>query len=85
LALLFCASPRSFSLDKMSFQQYEGSFQGPQAGEQPGAPGGNGVPPQQNELGQAMDNGAGGFPGGNMGQPGPAQQQQGADGKTTLW
>jgi hypothetical protein len=68
----------------MSFNNYD-SFQGQPSGEQPGAPGGNGAPPQEGGFGQPIDNGSGGLPGGNIGAPGGGQGQQGSEGKTTLW
>ena len=68
----------------MDYNNYD-SFAGQPQGEQPGMPGA-GAPPQQNEMGQPMDNGAGGFNGGNMVAPtGNGQEQQGGDAKTTLW
>jgi hypothetical protein len=70
----------------MSFQNYE-PFQGQPGGEQTGAPAGAGAPAQQPDMGQPLDNGAGGFATSNMGPPGGAglDQQQGGEGKTTLW
>ncbi|KAF2006518.1 RNA-binding domain-containing protein [Amniculicola lignicola CBS 123094] len=65
----------------MSFNNMN-NFQGQPQPEQTGAPGGAGVPNQQGEMGQQIDNGAGGFAP-NMG--GPGSDQAGNDGKTTLW
>jgi hypothetical protein len=70
----------------MDFGNNYDSFQGQPTGEQPGMQGGAGAPPQQSEMGQPMDNGAGGFAAGGMGAPtGNGQEQQGGDAKTTLW
>lgn len=70
----------------MSFQNYE-PFQGQPGGEQAGPPAGAGVPPQQSDIGQSLDNGAPGFPAGNMGPPGSVGMEgsPSGDGKTTLW
>lgn len=52
----------------MSYNNYE-SFQGQPTGEQPGAPGGNGAPAQQPEMGQMQQQ--------QMGQQQMGQQQMG--------
>ncbi len=69
----------------MSFQNYE-NF--PQQGQQGDGGAGPGGPPQQDQNmgGQMPPNSAGGFQGGNGGDPGSAGgQSQGGDAKTTLW
>ena len=69
----------------MSFQNYD-SF--PQQGQQGDVGAGPGGPPQQDQNmgGQIPPNSAGGFQGGNGGDPGSAGgQAQGGDAKTTLW
>lgn len=69
----------------MSFQTYD-NF--PQPGQQGDGGAGPGGPPQQdpNMGGQMPPNSAGGFQGGNGGDPGSAGgQSQGGDAKTTLW
>ena len=69
----------------MSFQNYD-NF--PQQGQQGDVGAGPGGPPQQDQNmgGQIPPNSAGGFQGGNGGDPGSAGgQAQGGDAKTTLW
>ena len=69
----------------MSFQNYENFPQQGQQGDNGAGPGG---PPQQDQNmgGQMPPNSAGGFQGGNGGDPGSAGgQSQGGDAKTTLW
>lgn len=69
----------------MSFQNYD-NF--PQQGQQGDGGAGPGGPPQQDQNmgGQMPPNSAGGFQGGNGGDPGSAGgQPQGGDAKTTLW
>ena len=69
----------------MSFQNYD-NF--PQQGQQGDGGAGPGGPPQQDQTmgGQMPPNPAGGFQGGNGGDPGSAGgQPQGGDAKTTLW
>lgn len=69
----------------MSFQNYD-NF--PQQGQQGDGGAGPGGPPQQdtNMGGQMPPNSAGGYQGGNGGDPGSAGgQSQGGDAKTTLW
>ena len=69
----------------MSFQNYD-NF--PQQGQQGDVGAGPGGPQQQDQNmgGQIPPNSAGGFQGGNGGDPGSAGgQAQGGDAKTTLW
>ena len=69
----------------MSFQNYENFPQQGQPGD--GGPGPGGPAQQdQNMGGQIPPNSAGGFQGGNGGDPGSAGgQSSGGDAKTTLW
>jgi hypothetical protein len=68
----------------MSFNNNYEAFQGQPTADPAGAPGGNGPPAQQPELGQAMETAPTGFSGPHMAAPGAPPPQQGGD-KTTLW
>ena len=69
----------------MSFQNYDNFPQQGQQGDGGAGPGG--PPPQDTNMGGQMPpNSAGGYQGGNGGDPGSAGgQSQGGDAKTTLW